>query len=311
MTYRDARSKAAARLRAAGIENEAVESGFLLEHVCGTDMNFYLLHQAEEMPREKESHFFQIVEKRCRRIPLQHLTGVQEFMGLPFFVNEHVLIPRQDTELLVEEAVRVLRGGLDDNLFLYPNPDIKSASGNCVLEKKPISEGQDFHILDLCTGSGCIAVSLKSFFRNAFVCGTDISAEALEMAGINAAANHVNITFIESNLFSKVSGKFRMIVSNPPYIPSGEIPTLMPEVRDHEPHLALDGDQDGLAFYRRITAECPDYLLPGGFMIFEIGYDQGEAVSALMRKKGFEDIKVIQDLAGLDRVVRGKLENTC
>ncbi|MCC8150979.1 MAG: peptide chain release factor N(5)-glutamine methyltransferase [Lachnospiraceae bacterium] len=307
MTYRDVKCKAAARLRAAGIENEAAESAFLLEHACGTDLNFYLLHQAEEMPREKENRFFQIVEKRCKRIPLQHLTGVQEFMGLPFFVNEHVLIPSQYTELLVEEAVRVLRGELDDSIFSSPNPDMSSVSGNYLQEKYPISKFQDFHILDLCTGSGCIAISLKSFFRHAFVCGTDISAEALKLAGLNAAANRVDITFIESDLFSDVSGKFHMIVSNPPYIPSAEIPALMPEVRDYEPHLALDGDRDGLAFYRRITAECPDYLLPGGYLLFEIGFDQGEAVSALMREKGFEDIEVIQDLAGLDRVVRGKL----
>ncbi|MCC8081004.1 MAG: peptide chain release factor N(5)-glutamine methyltransferase [Lachnospiraceae bacterium] len=277
-TYRNARLRAADQLRKAGIENEISESEFLLEYACGIDLNFYLLHQRDEMPREQRLIFDELLEKRCYRIPLQYLTGEQEFMGLPFFVDEHVLIPRQDTELLVEEALRILKD----------------------------TEKHQMRVLDLCTGSGCIAVSLKKFCPGAEVTGSDISEESLCLARKNAERNDVNVRFDRSDLFSDLTGRFHMIVSNPPYIPTDIIPTLMPEVRDYEPRAALDGSADGLFFYREILAEADRYLFPGGCLLFEIGCDQGRAVSTLMREKGYTGIEVVPDLQGLDRVVKGR-----
>ncbi len=282
MTYRDAVIWAAEKLNIAGIENETAESRFLMEYACRIDLSFYLLHQSEEMAEEDKLRFCALVKERCKLFALQHLTGTQEFMGLPFSVNEHVLIPRQDTEVLVEEALKILHRQCEE------------------------WENIPCRVLDLCTGSGCIAVSLKALCPEVSVCGADISAEALDIARKNAARNHVNVSMIESDLFSALRDTFFMIVSNPPYIPSGEIPSLMPEVRDHEPLLALDGESDGLAFYRRIINESAGYLMPGGWLRFEIGCVQGEAVSELMRRNDFIDIEVISDLAGLDRVVKGR-----
>ncbi|MCD8156869.1 MAG: peptide chain release factor N(5)-glutamine methyltransferase [Clostridiales bacterium] len=288
MTYRAIRTWAAERLRAAGVENESAESGFLMEYACGMSLGSYLLRQGEEIPEHFAAKYRELVGQRCRRIPLQHLTGVQEFMGLPFEVNEHVLIPRQDTELLAEQALEILRGW--------------TAAEDAAQIQNP-------RVLDLCTGSGCIAVCLKTLCPQAAVWASDVSPEALAVAKGNAAVNRAEVHFTESNLFSEISGAFHMIVSNPPYVPSGEIPSLMPEVRDHEPMLALDGEEDGLEFYRRIARECRDFLLPGGWLLFEIGWNQGDDVSELMRENGFSDVEVIPDLAGLNRVVRGRTVN--
>ena len=274
MTYREARMQAAKQLAAAGVENEAAESWFLMEAVCGISRSFYLLHEQEAMDPVQEQVYFALTRQRCGRMPLQYLTGEQEFMGLPFCVNEHVLIPRQDTEVLVEEAMR-----------------------------EPFDGEQ---ILDLCTGSGCIGISIQSFCSNTQVTAADISEDALKVAQKNAKENQVPVEFVHSDLFKEISGSYDMIVSNPPYIPSKVIETLMPEVRDHEPIKALDGKEDGLYFYRRITEESVAYLKPGGYLLYEIGHDQGEAVSSYMRENGFDEIEVIRDLAGLDRVVRGR-----
>lgn len=282
MTYRGARQKAAGMLREAGIENETAESGFLMEAACGADLSFFLLHQMEEMPEADQQAFFELTKKRCRRIPLQHLTGTQEFMGLAFRVNEHVLIPRQDTELLAEEALKEIAD--------------RKRQGALPVRR----------ILDMCTGSGCIAVSLKHFCPEAEITGCDVSVEALKIAKENAADHHAEVSLVQSDLFSCIGGNYDMIVSNPPYIPSGVIRDLMPEVRDHEPRLALDGSTDGLLFYKKIIKESVSHLEPGGMLLFEIGYDQGKQVSDLMREHGFTDIEIIPDLAGLDRVVKGR-----
>ena len=279
MTYREARKLAAEQLKKAGIENEVAESGFLMEFACGVNRSFYLLHQMDEMPQEQMNAYEAITEKRCEHIPLQHLTGEQEFMGIPFHVNEHVLIPRQDTEVLVEETLEIMNDS-------------------------PKSEA--LRVLDMCTGSGCIAISLKKFHPEISVTASDVSEKALEVARENAAWNHAEVHFVESDLFTALSERYDMIVSNPPYIPSDVIPTLMPEVKDHEPMGALDGKEDGLFFYGRIVRESLDYLVSGGWILFEIGHDQGEAVSSLLKENGFIDIEVIKDLAGLDRVVKGR-----
>lgn len=285
MTYREAARRIADQLKGAGIENESAESMFLMEYACGVSRSFYLLHQMEEMPETQWERYREAARKRCRHIPLQHLTGEQEFMGIPFLVNEHVLIPRQDTEILVEEALKIVNRDSD-------------SGGN----------GRRRNVLDLCTGSGCIAVSLKAFRRDLSVTACDISREALAVARENAKRNQTEIQFVASDLFSGISGNYDMIVSNPPYIPREVIPTLMPEVREHEPVLALDGGPDGLEFYRKIVYNSQEYLTAGGWLLLEIGYDQGKAVSGYMRENYFRDIEVIRDLAGLDRVVKGRRE---
>ena len=280
------------------------------------------LECAELWLKEKLSAYENALKKRAARIPLQQIIGQQEFMGLSFFVNEHVLIPRQDTETLVE-------------LVLQEQKD------------------KDISILDMCTGSGCIAVSLKKLGGYAHVEGADISEESLKVAKRNSEEilenNDVNndavssrteqiqnctnltnnqnkqnnsakrkiseasklsqagVTFRHSDMFSNFpeTEQFDVIVSNPPYIPSAVIEELEPEVRDHEPRGALDGTADGLYFYRILAEECAKHLTPGGHVYFEIGYDQGMAVKELLDNHGFKDTRVIQDLAGKDRVVCG------
>ena len=194
-------------------------------------------------------------------------------MGYLFYVDEHVLIPRQDTETLVEEALKVLKPGME--------------------------------VLDLCTGSGCILISLMKMCEGLYGTGSDISEEALEVARKNACRLEVNATFIRSSLFEHISGRYDLIVSNPPYIRTSVIQELQEEVRLHDPFIALDGKEDGLYFYREIIKAGGGYLKPGGYLMFEIGYDQGTEVASLMEKHGYRNIMVKKDLAGLDRVVSG------
>ena len=274
MTYREAVRETAGQLRAAGIENETAESLFLLEFACGMERKDYLLSKMEEMPPEQWERYRAAAAKRCGHIPLQHLTGEQEFMGLPFTVNRHVLIPRQDTEVLVEEALKRAKSGMK--------------------------------ILDMCTGSGCILLSVLSNCPSVMGTGVDLSEKALETARKNAADLKIKAEFLHSDLFKQVEGSFDLILSNPPYIRTDVIPTLMPEVRDHEPWMALDGKEDGLYFYRKILEQAGAYLIPGGWLCFEIGYDQGEDLRALMQRQGLEQIEIVKDLAGLDRVAVGR-----
>lgn len=280
MNYRECFEKGKRTLAEAGIEEADLDARLLLEHVCGTSRNDLLAHGDREVFPEQEAGYLTLLEKRARRIPLQYLTGMQDFMGLEFDVNEHVLIPRQDTEILVEEALRELRDGMD--------------------------------ILDMCTGSGCILISLLRYSNDCTGLGVDISGEALSVAEENARkllAPDRQVRFLKSDLFEGVDGMYDMIVSNPPYIPSSVIPDLTPEVREHEPLSALDGREDGLYFYRRITEECRKYLKPGGMLFYEIGYDQGAVVSEILSREGFGEVRVIEDYAGLDRVVSGVLRH--
>ena len=207
-------------------------------------------------------------------------------MGYTFYVNEHVLIPRMDTECLVEEAVRDIRE---------------------TLKSKPEAEPDSVRVLDLCTGSGCIGISVKLLCPKVRVFLSDLSDQALEVARRNAERLGASVEILQGDLFEPVEGRFDYILSNPPYIPSGDIKELMPEVRDHEPLMALDGSEDGLAFYRRIIDACPRYLKTGGSLIFEIGAWQGQDVEKLLQNAGFSNIRTLQDLAGLDRVVRADL----
>ncbi|MFR1545882.1 MAG: peptide chain release factor N(5)-glutamine methyltransferase [Waltera sp.] len=278
MTYRECYEQGCRTLQAAGIEEAALDARLLLEAVCGTDRNDLLVHGEQPVAPEAEEKYLNWIRQRAEHIPLQQLTGEQGFMGLTFSVNEHVLIPRQDTEILVEEVLKELHDGM--------------------------------RVLDMCTGSGCILLSLLHYSNDCEGLGVDLSAEALEVAGRNVLkvltpekAEHAH--FLQSDLFEKVEGKFEIIVSNPPYIASAEVEKLMPEVRDHEPRMALDGTEDGLYFYRRIIEEAGKHLVSSGMLFFEIGYDQGQAVSELMRTEGYCDVQVVQDYAGLDRVVLG------
>lgn len=278
MTYRECYEQGCRTLQAAGIEEAALDARLLLEAVCGTDRNDLLVHGEQPVSPEAEEKYLNWIRQRAEHIPLQQLTGEQDFMGLTFSVNEHVLIPRQDTEILVEEVLKELHDGM--------------------------------RVLDMCTGSGCILLSLLHYSNDCEGLGVDLSAEALEVAGRNVLkvltpekAEHAH--FLQSDLFEKVEGKFEIIVSNPPYIASAEVEKLMPEVRDHEPRMALDGTEDGLYFYRRIIEEAGKHLVSSGMLFFEIGYDQGQAVSELMRTEGYCDVQVVQDYAGLDRVVFG------
>lgn len=282
MTYRELYENGCAVLAAAGIEEAALDARLLLEHVCHTNRNDLLVHGERPVEPEQAEQYRNCIEERGKRIPLQHLTGEQDFMGLSFKVNEHVLIPRQDTEILVEEVLKELHDGMS--------------------------------ILDMCTGSGCILISLLHYSNGCQGVGADISEEALAVARENAEKltdGGCEVVFCRSDLFENITGKYDVIVSNPPYIRSDVIPTLMPEVKDHEPMQALDGTGDGLYFYSRIVSESREHLMRGGRLYFEIGHDQATEVSEMMRSAGFIEVEVVKDYAGLDRVVFGTYIEAC
>jgi release factor glutamine methyltransferase len=295
LRLKDALREGANTLKKARIETPVVEAGVILCFILNCDKSFIYSHNEYQMDVNETKKFFEHIEKRAAGVPVQYLTGHQEFMSMDFRVTRDVLIPRQDTEVLVETVIayaEILSG---------------KGAGN---EKK----GAFISILDMGTGSGCIAVSLAKYIRNCRVVAVDISEEALGVARYNAANNGVQdkIDFIKSDLFSelepmKKDKRFDIIVSNPPYIPSREINSLQKEVKQHEPVIALDGGADGLKFYRFIIADAPAYLKPGeGLLALEVGYGQAEAVCRLMNRD-FCEIKVINDLSGIRRTIIGKL----
>ena len=273
MTLREAWNLGKKRLTAAEVPDADLDAWYLLEWCTGVSRSHYLAYPDEIISHDQEEQYRASLVKRERRIPLQQITGEQEFMGLSFYVNEHVLIPRQDTEILVEETAKFLRDGMQ--------------------------------FLDLCTGSGCILLSLLHLKPGVEGTGVDLSPEALKVAEKNRERLGAKAALIQSDLFDKIESAFDVIVSNPPYIKRAEIETLMDEVRLHEPYMALDGHEDGLYFYRKIAEEAPKYLRAGGGLFLEIGCDQGACVAELLRQQGFVDVKVVKDLAGLDRVVEG------
>ena len=282
MTYKEVYEYGKQKLIDAGIEDAVLDARLLLEYICHTDRNELIVHADCQRSSMEEQFYKIVIEKRASHIPLQHITGEQEFMGLSFQVNEHVLIPRQDTEILVEEVMRHLSDGM--------------------------------RILDICTGSGCILLSLLKYSNEREGVGIDISSDALRVAQENAQRLQLDATFLEGDLFlplksfqsSKTSDTlFDIIVSNPPYIETKVIDTLMPEVRLHEPVSALDGGEDGLYFYRKIVAEAPRFMRKGAYLFFEIGCAQAQTVAMFMHEAGFVQIVVLKDYAGLDRVVFG------
>lgn len=265
-------------LERAGIAEAELDAWYLLEYVTGISRASYYGDPGRVVSEEDICRYRECIEKRAVHIPLQHITGEQEFMGLSFRVNDQVLIPRQDTETLVEEALK------------YAMPGMR--------------------VLDLCTGSGCILISLLHFCPGLTGVGSDISAEALKMARTNGQRLHVEdrAQWLCGDLFEKVTGAFDLIVSNPPYIRSAEIEELQEEVRLYDPRIALDGAEDGLLFYRRIIEESKSYLKNGGRLLFEIGCDQGRDVAELLENAGYTEVSVKKDLAGLDRVAAGRLQ---
>lgn len=265
-------------LERAGIAEAELDAWYLLEYVTGISRASYYGDPGRVVSEEDLCRYRECIEKRAGHIPLQHITGEQEFMGLSFRVNDQVLIPRQDTETLVEEALK------------YAMPGMR--------------------VLDLCTGSGCILISLLHFCPGLTGVGSDISAEALKMARTNGQRLHVEdrAQWLCGDLFEKVTGAFDLIVSNPPYIRSAEIEELQEEVRLYDPRIALDGAEDGLLFYRRIIEESKRYLKNGGRLLFEIGCDQGRDVAELLENAGYTEVSVKKDLAGLDRVAAGRLQ---
>ena len=256
-------------LDAAAIEEAGLDAWLLLEYVTGMNRAFYFAHSTDGIEEEKADRYRELIRKRAGHIPLQHITHQAYFMGFEFYVNQNVLVPRQDTETFGGEGIlEVMKG--------------KKTPG----------------ILDMCTGSGCILLSLLALTGDAYGVGADVSPLALQVADKNAVSLEVSdrAVFVESDLFSSAffqqnTGKdmpqYDILISNPPYIRSAEIEELMEEVRDHDPRLALDGHEDGLYFYRKIVSEGKAFLKENGWMLFEIGYDQGEAVKALMRENGF------------------------
>ncbi len=277
MRYREAYDLGRGQLAAFLQERERdLEARLLLEHVCGTRLETLLTEPERPLTEDEETRYLQLLARRGERIPLAYLCGEASFMGLTFAVNEAVLIPRQDTELLVEEAMQQMTGGT--------------------------------RVLDLCTGSGCVLLSLLHYSMDCEGTGTDLSEEALAVARENAGRLGLSDTasFRHGDLFGALDPGDRpydLIVSNPPYIRTDVIGTLMPEVRAHEPEMALDGGPDGLAFYRRIAKEAPAHLTIGGGLLMEIGYDQGDAVREILEREGYYEVEVRKDYNGLDRVV--------
>ena len=287
MTFDYIYNEAVRTLEKAGVPNAALDAWYLLSYAFGIDRARWLLVRHDPVTDEQKADCFRrLTALRAERVPLQQITGTQDFMGLTFRVHENVLIPRQDTETLVEALLR----------------DVSS----------PAVSGAPIRLLDMCTGSGCIGISAAALLgaERADVTLADISEAALAAATENIKLNGVkaNCRAVRSDLFAAFDGQFfDVIACNPPYIKTADIPGLMPEVKDHEPHAALDGGADGLSFYRRIGEEAPACLAPAGSIYLEIGCSQAREVTEILSRNGFKDIEVIKDMCGHDRVVRARI----
>ena len=280
MTAQEWLRKASASLESAGIADAESDAWLMFSHVTGMSRMEYTLDRDKCLSDEEICSLAKMLEKRNQHIPVQQITGEAWFMGYPFFVNENVLIPRMDTEVLVEAVLTRL-------------PAV------------PVTENGKRRVLDMCTGSGCILLSLLREEKGLLGTGADISEKALLVARENAHRLECEAQFIFSDLWENIEDTYEIIVSNPPYIVRNVISTLDTEVKDHEPVLALDGGEDGLDFYRKIVADTHRHLVPGGLLAFEIGYDQGQALTALFKNAGYRNIEILKDLAGLDRVALG------
>lgn len=294
-TLRQIIEEGTAKLEAVGIDGAARDAWYLMEYAAGITRAVYYGEPERVIPQEIVLRYQECVERRRQRIPLQHIIGEQEFMGLPFYVDGHVLVPRQDTETLVEEAVKRIRG-------------MCRKEQDCGTFPKEHGEGEQdrIRVLDMCTGSGCILLSVLKMCPNAQGVGCDISQEALAVARKNGDRLGLRADWVCSDLFAGIGpSKYDVIVSNPPYIPTADIEGLQDEVRFHDPLIALDGGEDGLDFYKRIVRDSISYIKRGGSLLFEIGCGQGKDVSELMKSCGYENVAVEKDLSGLDRVAAG------
>jgi release factor glutamine methyltransferase len=276
MKIKDILNNARIKLKEFDVENSGNIARILLANELKTSKEYLTIHDLLELEDCVKEKYFNNIDKLCSGYPLQYITNNQEFMGMKFYVDENVLIPQPDTEVLVEETIKICD----------------------IIKKKPLK------ILDLCTGSGAIAISIAKKCKNAFITATDISEKALKIAERNAKVNNVDIKFIQSDLFEKINDKFNIIVSNPPYIETGIIKTLPKDVQN-EPHIALDGGKDGLDFYRKIAEKSSDFLDVNGILLLEIGYNQKNEVERILKNK-YKDIYCIKDYAENDRVVIAK-----
>ncbi len=277
ITIRELLKEGSKRLALSGVEEADVDARLLLFHVLNVNSAAFYMIMNNEAEETILCRYYELIDKRCTHYPLQYIIGTTEFMGISFKVDENVLIPRFDTEILVEEVLKLN------------------------LDKKKI--------LDMCTGSGCIAISIKKLLKgSADVTGVDISEGALKVAKYNAKMNDAEVSFIKSDLFENVNERYDVIVSNPPYIRTEVINGLMEEVKSHEPFMALDGKEDGLFFYKNIIKNSPFFMKKDAVIAFEIGYDQADSVKDIM-KDDFYDIRVVKDFAGLDRVVMGRIKS--
>ena len=278
-------------LKENNIEDCNLKARLLLSYLLGKDKEYLIINDREEIDIDKQMQYYGLLDRLTFGEPLQYITGNQEFMGLNFFVNQHVLIPQPDTEILVQIVLKYLEHNCGkENIKLFEN-----------LEKRKLKNPK---ILDLCTGSGAIAISLYKNCQNENVeiSASDISYEALEVARTNCQKLNAKVKLIHSNLFEKIREKFDIIVSNPPYIETDVISELDIEVQN-EPHLALDGGKDGLDFYRKIAKESRDYLTEEGMLFLEIGFNQKENVQKILEKNYFQNIICLQDFSGNDRVM--------
>lgn len=283
-TYRELYEEGRRILEQAGLPDAALDARFLLEEVCGTNLQTLLVFPEKKVTEEEVNQYRAFIQRRKDREPTAMILGEWDFMGLTFRLNKSTLIPEQDTEVLVETALEELK-------------------------RRGLGEAP-LRILDLCTGSGCILLSLLHELRNAGGLGTDLSEEALEAARENAVRLGLQerAAFRQGDLWEPVGDeRFDLIVSNPPYVPTEVIPTLEPEVRCGEPYAALDGGEDGLVFYRRIMREAAGHLKSSGIIIVESGFDEAPQIAALMQEQKLRGIRTVKDYGGLDRVVLGTL----
>lgn len=288
MTWQALMKEELERLRQADIPEADSDIRLLAMDVAGCTYSTLILRMAEEVTEKQAQRLHAYVTERMTHKPCQYILGTQEFMGYEFATAEEVLIPRPETELLVEEACRIAENWKD-------TPD-----------------GRKRRVLDLCCGSGCIGISFSKLRHGRdLVQLADISDAAIALTKKNRERLQADCAVIQTDLFMQIEGKYDMIVSNPPYIRTDEIPKLMAEVRDFEPHLALDGKADGLYFYDKIIREAREYLYEDGYILFEIGQDQLDAVRGLLVENGYTDIKGIKDYAGLDRIAMARYLKSC
>jgi release factor glutamine methyltransferase len=272
MTYNEAYKMGTDSLK--NLDESQIKARLLLEYVCNTGYDYLFLNGDKEISGTEEEEYKKGLKRLLDGEPLQYITGFQEFMGLKFKISHNTLIPRQDTECVVEEAMKHLHDGMS--------------------------------ILDVGTGTGCILLSLLKYSNDCAGQGVDISAEALETARFNAAElgfDESRVKFYQSDMFDSVEGKFNMIISNPPYIKDKDIESLNVDVKNHEPITALSGGEDGLKFYRIIAKKAREHLTTGGVLVLEIGYDEGEDVKNLLLENNWKNVEIKKDLAGLDRTV--------